>query len=106
MRQAALGAASMNSNEPWLGFKIVYQLNPKLSVAEQDEIGWAFIAEAIEKYGLCYNGGGRTFAQGFAIGKYPASASEVQRQAVADWLARHPSVLKFEVGPLGESQDE
>jgi uncharacterized protein YggL (DUF469 family) len=97
----------MDANESWLGFKIIYHLDPTLSIAEQTEVCWAFIAEAIEKNGLGYHGGGRTFVQGFANAAYPASATEAQRQAVADWLARHPGVLEFEVGPLeAESQDE
>ena len=90
----------MRVNEAWLGFKIIYVIDPKLSDPEQETVDRAFITEAIEKNGLVYHGGGRTHVQGFANAEYPASATEPQRQAVTEWLAGNPGVVEFEVGPL------
>jgi uncharacterized protein YggL (DUF469 family) len=86
---------SSRASTPWLGFRIVFQLDPKLSVPEQDEVHWSFILQAIEANGLFCHGGGRVC--GFANAEYPVSATEEQRQAVTDWLRGHPAVVQFEV---------
>jgi len=87
-------------DEPWLGFKVVYQLDPKLTDSEQDEINRSFISQAIEGNNLLYHGNGRADVQGFAYAEYPVSATEEQRQAVANWLRGNPSVVQFDLFPL------
>jgi uncharacterized protein YggL (DUF469 family) len=87
------------ADQPWLGFRVVYELDPKLSDSAQDEVGSSFINQAIEANGLCYHGGGRTTVQGFANAEDPASATEAQRQAVTNWLRGNPAVVKFKSGP-------
>jgi len=90
----------MDSKESWLGFKVIYRLDPRLTISEQEEVAWAFIIQAIEENKLFYHGGGRAHTHGFANAEHPASATEAQRQEVSDWLAGHPNVLEFEVGRL------
>jgi uncharacterized protein YggL (DUF469 family) len=90
----------MDSSEPWLGFSIIYSLDPQLRVSEQDRVNATFLTQAIEKNGLFYHGGGRTPTHGFANAQYPTSATQAQRQAVAAWPAGHPGVLEFEIGSL------
>src|SRR5262249_52335413 len=106
---ARLGAPkaveAQRTDEPWLGFKVVYALDPKLSEPDQDEFGRSFINQAIEANGLFYHGGGKALAQGFANAESPASATPAQREAVTNWLRGNPAVVKFEVGPLEVEPD-
>jgi uncharacterized protein YggL (DUF469 family) len=88
----------MDSDDAYLGFRVEFHVDPNLSILEERELLGAFVSDAIEKNGLFCHGGG--LFVGFANAAYPASATDAHRQAVVKWLAGHPSVVEFEVGPL------
>ena len=81
----------MGDCESVIVFPIRYRIAPGLS-------------EAIEGNDLQFGGGGGgDWQQGIAEPHSTDAATEDQRQAVEEWLGRHPQVVEFSVGQLGHS---
>lgn len=84
-------------------FPVRYRIAPGLGTSDWNAVIEAFISEAIEGNDLQFGGGGSADLQhGIAEPHSTDAATEAQRAAVVAWLGRHPRVVEFEVGPLGD----
>jgi uncharacterized protein YggL (DUF469 family) len=82
-------------------FEVRFRMAPRLSMRARNAVIEAFITEAIEGNDLQFGGGGGgQWWEGIAEPHSTLAATEAQRQAVEAWLAHHPRVVEFEVGPL------
>lgn len=87
-----------------LGFEVTYSLPQGTSQEERVTFLWSFLEEAAEANGLLAGGGGSDPAHFFVVSaKRRGSATEEQRIAVSEWLAKNPRVAAFNVGPLRDA---
>lgn len=75
------------------------------SIEERNRVFETFVEQAIEGNDLVCGGGGVGLELGFFVtsAKRRGSATEGNRRAVGEWLAAHPLVEKYEVGPLRDA---
>jgi uncharacterized protein YggL (DUF469 family) len=87
-------------------FRVRYRIAAGLPMRDRNAVIETFIAEAIEGNDLQFGGGGGGDRQdGVAEPHTTNAATEAQRQAVEAWLRRHPQVVEFAVGPLGDGEE-
>lgn len=80
-----------------LGFEVAFELRRPLGATQVEQFWDAFIAEAIERHGLAFGGGGNT---GFVTVVGRGSATETHRALVRAWLVARSEVAAVSVGPL------
>jgi len=87
-----------------MGFEVRYRIAPQVPETERDELLWKFITEAVEPNGLAAGGGGGEEHSFFVVSaRNRASATNSQRLALREWLAKCSGIVESEVGPLRDA---
>lgn len=84
-----------------LGFELDYDYTGNLEGEPFDQF-WGDWIGMIESLGLECGGGGAGHQSYFII-KYRGSVSVEQRQAVIDWLGKHPDITNVTAGQLRDA---
>ncbi len=83
-----------------LGFEVQFRLPDNWTKADLNRFWESFITDAIEREGLMC-GGGCGLAWDITVTRpYRASATEVDRAKLSQWLTARPAVSDLVVGPL------
>lgn len=89
---------------PTLGFIVRMDIDSALGAAARDEL-WTGWIGMLEQRGL-YCGGGGGDSPDYVVASEASQATDADRAAVRGWLELHPAIAGWEVGPLGDLDQE